>query len=115
MSLNIRGNKGRVVIDGREFTGGNISIVNGKVTVDGVVQDGQLVGDVKIDIHGDVERLEAGAGNVTVSGACGQVSTMSGNIECGNVSGNVKTMSGDVTCGTVGGGVSTMSGDIRHR
>ncbi len=106
---------GRIVIDGREFSGKNISIVNGKVTVDGVVQDDQLVGDVNIDVHGDVVKLDAGSGSVTVSGSCGQVSTMSGDVECGNVSGNVKTMSGDVTCGAVGGGVSTMSGDIRHR
>lgn len=105
----------RVIIDGREFTGRSINIVGNKVVVDGVVQEGDLVGDVKIDVYGDVERLDAGSGNVTVSGSCGQVSTMSGGVECGDVTGNVKTMSGDVTCGAIAGGVSTMSGDIRHR
>lgn len=101
---------GRIVIDGREFTGNSISIVNGKVTVDGVAQEGQLVGDVKIDVHGDVVSMNAGSGNVTISGSCGSVQTMSG-----DVSGNIKTMSGDVTCGAIGGSVGTMSGDIRHR
>lgn len=106
---------GRIVIDGREFTGNSISIVNGKVTVDGVAQEGQLVGDVKIDVHGDVVSMNAGSGNVTISGSCGSVQTMSGDVECGDVSGNIKTMSGDVTCGAIGGSVGTMSGDIRHR
>lgn len=114
MNFNMKAG-GRIVIDGREFTGSSISIVNGKVTVDGVVQDGELVGDVKIDVYGDVVKLDAGSGNVTVSGTCGQVSTMSGNVQCGDVHGNVKTMSGDVTCGAISGGASTMSGDIRHR
>lgn len=106
---------GRIVIDGREFRGKNISITGKKVIVDGVEQDGELIGDVKIDIHGDVEKIDSGSGSVTVSGSCGTVQTMSGDVECGNVSGNVKTMSGDVTCGSIGGSVSTMSGDIRHR
>lgn len=110
----MKGN-GRIVIDGREFRGKNLSIVGNKVIVDGVEQDGELVGDVKIDIHGDVDRIDAGIGSVTVSGNCGTISTMSGNVECGNVSGMVKTMSGDVTCGDVSGGVSTMSGNIRHK
>lgn len=114
MNFNMKSG-GRIVIDGREFTGNNISIVKGKVTVDGVVQDGQLVGDVKIDVYGDVVKLDAGSGNVTVSGTCEQVSTMSGDVQCGDVHGNIKTMSGDVTCGTIGGSVSTMSGSIRHR
>lgn len=114
MNFNMKAG-GRIVIDGREFTGGSISIVNGKVTVDGVVQDGQLVGDVKIDVHGDVVSMNSESGDVTVTGSCGSVQTMSGDVKCGDVSGNVKTMSGDVICGAIGGGVSTMSGDIRHR
>lgn len=114
MNFNLKAGS-RIVIDGREFTGSNISIVNGKVTVDGVVQEGQLVGNVKIDVHGDVLSLGSGSGDVTVTGSCGSVQTMSGDVECGNVTGNVKTMSGDVTCGTIGGSASTMSGDIRHR
>lgn len=114
-NINMRGS-GRVVIDGREYTGKSIIVGNdGKVTVDGVLQDGSLVGNIKIDVHGDVESMNAGAGDVTVSGSCGPVSTMSGDVHCGDVTGNIKTMSGDVTCGAVRGGVGTMSGDIRHK
>lgn len=108
---------GSVVIDGREFNGNNINIDgNGIVTVDGVQQEGQLVGDIKIEVSGDITRLETTSGDVTVTGSCGMVSTMSGDVETREIVGNVKTMSGDVKCtGPISGSVSTMSGDITHR
>lgn len=106
---------GRIIIDGREFAGQNISINGNKVTVDGVVQDGELVGDIRIEIYGDVDHIDSGSGDVTVSGSAGTVSTMSGSVECGSVGGFVKTMSGNVTCGAVTGSVSTMSGNVRHK
>lgn len=113
MKLNMRGS-GRIVIDGREFVGRSVTIIDDKVTVDGVEQDGSLIGDVSITIHGDVDRIETVVGSVEVSGSCGQVKTMSGDVHCGDVTGDVGTMSGDVTCGRVGGNVKTMSGDIRQ-
>lgn len=113
-NINMKGS-GRVVIDGRDFTGNNITIRGNKVVVDGVEQSGELVGDIKIDVHGDVVSLNAGSGDVTISGSCGPISTMSGDVHCGDVTGNIKTMSGDVTCGAVRGSVGTMSGDIRHK
>ncbi|WP_345842502.1 hypothetical protein [Shewanella algae] len=112
MEVNMR--SGKIVIDGREFSGSNITIVNGKVTVDGVVQDGELVGDINVTIHGDVERLENSRGKVVAKKA-GSIHTQSGDVECGDVDGSVQTMSGDVNCGDIGGSVSTMSGDVRHR
>lgn len=112
MDLKMKG--GRIVIDGREFTGRNISIDgSGRVIVDGVQQDGSLVGPVSVQIFGDVETLST-SGDVTVSGSCGNAKTISGDIQAGDVSGSVQTVSGDVTCRNVGGGVKTISGDIRH-
>lgn len=112
MQLNMR--NCRINIDGKEFRGNNVSITNGKVTVDGVVQDGELVGDVNITVHGDVERLENNAGIVKAN-SVGSVRTQSGDVECGNVTGSVQTMSGDIGCGSIGGSVSTMSGDVKNR
>lgn len=112
MQLNMR--NGRINIDGREFRGNNVTIQNSKVTVDGVVQDGELVGDVNVTIYGDVERLENSCGKV-VANKAGSIHTQSGDVECGDVSGSVQTMSGDVDCGSIGGSVSTMSGDVKHR
>lgn len=99
MNLNLKGSWTQVTIDGRTFTGRSVSIVNGKVIVDGKEQDGQLVGPVSVTVNGDVEVLDNPTGTVSVTGSVGAV----------------KTMSGDVTCGTIGGSVSTMSGDINRR
>lgn len=105
-----------VNIDGRDFVGGrSVVINNGEVWVDGVKQDGTLVGPVSITVHGDVDLIDGPAAKVEVAGSCGSVKTMSGDVRCGNVAGDVGTMSGDVTCGKVGGNIKTMSGDISGR
>lgn len=112
MKLIMKG-RGKVVIDGRDFVAGDISIEGGRVTIDGVEQADRLVGDVNIEVHGDVETLENASGRV-VAQSVGTIKTLSAYVKCGDVSGSIKTMSGDVTCGKVGGSVSTMSGDINH-
>lgn len=104
-----------VTIDGKTFTGRNIKIINDKVIIDGVEQEGSLVDPVSVTVNGDAERIETVSGSVDVSGSCGAVKTMSGDVRCGDVKGDVGTMSGDVTCGKVGGNIKTMSGDITGR
>lgn len=66
---------------------------------------------VKIEIHGEVDRLETESGNVTVYGDCHTVSTQSGDVTC-QAAASISTMSGDVTCSGRPNRVSTMSGDI---
>ncbi len=106
---------GSCTIDGKTFSGKTISIVNGKVVVDGVEQEGNLVGDINITVNGDVETLENTSGDVKANNV-GSIHTVSGDIECGNVSGSVSTVSGDVECrGKIGGNVNTVSGDITER
>jgi hypothetical protein len=102
-----------ITIDGRTFQGDCVTINGDQVFVDGVLQDGKLVGPISITITGDVDRLDCATGNVDVHGTVGDVKTMSGDVDCGAVSGGVTTMSGDVTCGDVAGNVKSMSGDIR--
>lgn len=114
MRINLKGN-GNVTIDGRSFTGRSVTIVNDKVVVDGVEQDGQLVGPVSVTVNGDADVVDNPTGTVTVTGAVGTIKTMSGDVHCKDVSGSVSTMSGDVTCGSIGGSASTMSGDINRR
>lgn len=106
---------GRISIDGRDFVGRSIIIDGDTVIVDGVEQDGKLVGSITVNVHGDAESIETARGSVTVSGSAGPIKTLSGDVRCGNVTGSVQTMSGDVTCGTIGGSVSTMSGGVSHR
>ncbi|WP_339898218.1 hypothetical protein [uncultured Gilvimarinus sp.] len=103
-----------ICIDGRKFSGRNVTIKGNKVIVDGVEQGGELIGDVTVTVNGNVERVETEAGNVNVTGQAGSIKTMSGDVKSGPVSGSVSTMSGDVTCPSIGGSVKTMSGDIRQ-
>ncbi len=113
MNFNMKGN-GTITINGRQFTGRNVSISNGKITVDGATQEGELAGDINVVVHGDIDKLENSCGTVTANNV-GSINTQSGDVECGNVSGSVKTMSGDIECGNVGGNIDTMSGDISYR
>lgn len=71
-------NFNRVFVNGKEFacSGRNISIINGKVIVDGaVIQDG-LHGDITVVVDGDVNLVDCG-GDVTINGSC------FGKINCG--------------------------------
>lgn len=113
-NFTMRGN-GRISIDGRDFVGRSVVINGDTVVIDGVVQDGKLVGPVNVTLHGDAESIETASGTVTVTGKAGSVNTSSGNVRCGDVAGGVQTMSGDVTCGAINGPVRTMSGDVSHR
>jgi hypothetical protein len=110
MNINF-GRKGSVTIDGRTFSGNNISISGDKVIIDGVQQEGSLVGDVHVSINGDVEALQITSGSITVT--AGSIKTTSGDVKCGDVSGSVQTVSGDVACGNVAGNIRTVSGDVK--
>mgnify|MGYP006218724409 CR=1 FL=1 len=111
MNIRMKSSNGNVVIDGRSFNGKNIVIGNGKVTIDGVEQEGELVGEVNITVNGDVDFIENSSGKVEAVNV-GSVKTQSGDVVCGDVNGNVTTMSGKVSCCKIAGSVSTMSGDI---
>ena len=111
MNLNIR--SGHVVVNGKRYQGRNVTIINGRVTIDGVTQDGELTGDINVVVNGDVDSIENECGSVTAQNV-GSINTQSGDVRCGDVSGSIQTMSGDVTCKAVKGSVRTMSGDIRH-
>jgi hypothetical protein len=107
------GRSSRVVIDGREFVGSSISINrDGVVIVDGIAQDGELVGPVNVVVHGDVTNVETTSGSIEVTGQAGSVQTTSGDVRCGNVNGSVQTVSGDVTATTISGGARSFSGDM---
>ena len=112
MNINMRSG-GKVTIYGRTFSGRDVVIQNGKVVVDGKTQDGELVGDVSVVVHGDVEILENAGGSVTAQNI-GSINTGSGDVRCGNVSGAIRTGSGDVQCDNVSGSIRTGSGDVYH-
>ena len=109
--MKIKMNNGRVDIDGRSFTGNCVQIIGNKVVVDGVTQDGELIGDISVVVHGDAESIVTGSGDVTANNV-GRITTASGDVKCNDVSGSITTASGDVECALVHGNVSTMSGDV---
>lgn len=95
-------------IDGRSFSGRNIIIRNGVVTIDGVRQGGELSGVVEIKItDGVLERLETDAG-VTCGNVGGDVRAGM-EVNCGAVTGSVRAGM-NVTCETVGGSVDAGMG-----
>ena len=108
-----------ITINGQTYSGKNVSIINGVVTIDGKQQDGnKLSGIVRIELTGDLANVQVDApivvhgnvhGSVTAEGpvTCGNVEgdvDADGPCTCGNVKGNV-TADGPCTCGDVGGDV----------
>ncbi|WP_318493341.1 hypothetical protein [Photobacterium leiognathi] len=110
----MKSSKSSVVIDGRSFSGRSIEINGNKVVVDGVTQEGELVGDISITVNGDVDSLQTGSGDVK-AGDVKEIRTGSGGVTCGHVSGSIQTGAGNVECGSVSGSILTMLGDIYHR
>jgi cytoskeletal protein CcmA (bactofilin family) len=87
------------------ITGGNITIRNGKVFVDG---EEVKVGDENtkfkdVYITGDVRNIKC-AGSVHITGNVKGDIDCGGSCHCGNVGGSVDA-GGSVVCGTVGGDV----------
>lgn len=102
-----------VEINGRTFSGKNITIDSKGVVIDGKRAElgPELV--FNVTVIGEVQSID-GANSVKVTGPVGSVKTMSGEVECGDVTGNVSTMGGGVTANNIAGNVKTMSGDITY-
>ncbi|MGE6347932.1 hypothetical protein ACQKIY_25340 [Bacillus mycoides] len=117
-----------ISIGGVTYTGRNITVNNGQVIVDGVIQGQKLEekniiinadnfqGTLKCgystvvngNIGGDVESN----GSVTCDGIGGSVSA-GGSVRCDDVKGNVSA-GGSVNCGNIGGSAMA-GGSIKHR
>lgn len=118
-------------INGKSYSGRNVTIINGKVVVDGVdlTPEGKTINitvDANIDkldvdmcdkviVNGNVNELTTASGDVDCKDVTGCVKTVSGDIECGNVGGDVSTTSGDVKAENITGNVKTLSGDIKYK
>lgn len=105
-----------VKINGVSYNGNNVTIINGKVIVDGkdMTPDAK---NITIHVDGDISKLSVDiCDKLSVTGNVKDLSTVSGDVTIGgNVSQNVKTVSGDVKCGDISGKVTTVSGDIKNK
>lgn len=106
----------QIIVNGQNITGQDLVI---KKTSDGgtvVMVDGipAFANDVNIniEINGDVESIELGAGTITCANVTNGIKTISGDVRSENIYGNVSTTSGDVDCNDVAGNVTTVSGDV---
>lgn len=100
-----------IQINGKNYSGSNIVISNGKVTIDGQLQADSFTGDIQINISGNVEKVETSTGDVQCESA-GSVNTSTGDVKANEIAGNVKTSTGDVTAKMIHGSVKTSTGDI---
>lgn len=79
-----------IIINGRQIsvTGRNISVINDKVIVDGVIVEEGLSGHVEISFVGDLATLKTN-GSATIEGnVMGNVDA-GGSVNCGDVKGSV--------------------------
>ncbi len=104
---------GQININGKEYSGSNLQIVNGIVKIDGKVVESH---DKKINIYvtGDITMLSVDScDSLEITGEVKSVSSISGDVVInGNVDGNINTVSGDVKCRNHDGNATTVSGDI---
>lgn len=93
-------NMGIVRINGKTYQGNNVSIINGVVKVDGVIQESNVNGVVEIRVlEGTIENLTTDA-SVTCQAVTGNVEA-GGSVQCATVGGSVDA-GGSIKCGDVG-------------
>jgi hypothetical protein len=108
--MKIFGSTGTITVNGSSYSGSNVSIIDGVVTVDGVIQKQKIGHLVNVTIAGDVERVENTAGDVFIRG------NVTGSVECVDIGNDVQTISGNVIAsGSINGNVKTISGDITSK
>ena len=105
-----------IVINGQTIncSGSNITINNGKVIVDGKVVQGDMSGDIHVEIHGNVQNIKC-SGHVTVHGNagyidCGGACEVGGDV-CGDIDAGTHINCGNVT-GDVDAGTSVVCRDV---
>jgi hypothetical protein len=104
--------KRMININNNYHKGKSITIINGKVYIDGkdVTPDAK---EINISVEGNIENLEVDHANaISIKGDINKVKSGSGDISCGNITGGAQTGSGDIDCGVINGDVQTGSGDV---
>ena len=87
-----------VTINGVTYSGNSVSIINGKIVVDGEMKDQQLSNMiVNVVVNGDANEVSTVSGDISVNGNVNSVSSVSGDVNVrGGVNGSVSTVSGDI-------------------
>ena len=113
LSLRAKNKHSFISVNDQQFIGRSVTIIDGKVIVDGIAQD-QFDKEpvINITVDGDVEHLETANGNVDCHNVTGDVNNTNGSITCKNVTGNVTTSNGSITSDDIGGNARSSLGNI---
>lgn len=102
-----RHNMGTITINGRTYTGNNISMSNGRVIIDGEDVTDQTGVDMKsileVRVTGDIENIFCEK-NITIMGNVKEYIDARGSVNCNDVGGDIKA-GGSVNCDDVAGNV----------
>lgn len=104
-----------IEINGRKFTGSNVSIVGGEIIVDGKEVEG-LEGEkeITVNVEGNLVNLHTDHGVVNLKGSAEFIQSVNGNINVdGCVYGDVKAFNGNIDCKAAQGSVSSINGNIK--
>jgi hypothetical protein len=97
-----------IIINGRSYSGSSVSIINGRVTIDGKPQEEAVSGVVEVRItEGSPVSVQSDA-TVRCLDVAGDVHAGM-EVHCGSVGGNVRAGMG-ITCGDVSGDVTAGMG-----
>lgn len=114
-----KNNMGTVSLNGKtvKVSGSNISVINGKIYSDDKLIELPEQKTIDITVEGDVQTLKVDAcDQVTINGNCENVEAGTGNVKItGDVHGDVTTDTGNITCGNVGGNCETYVGNINRK
>jgi len=106
-----------IQINGQNFTGGNVSIINGKVIIDGEevqYENNSKNPVINIVVQGNCGDITSDNGNITVQQNTNNVSSKNGTIKIdGSVAGSVDNKNGNISVrGNVQGNCITKNGNI---
>lgn len=105
-----------ITINGKKYSGNNISINNNKVVIDGKTIN-ENSKEIYIYVDGNIESLSSDiVSQLIVDGDVNTLTTTNGDcVVLGDVTNNIKTTNGTVKIsGSVGGNVKTTNGNVKY-
>lgn len=107
MSINGR------TIDG-DFSGRKVSLVNGKVFVDGKeLKTPDDKEPIKVEIHGELQELVCDGCEIKIEGNVGSINGRTSTIQCNTIAGDASVGAGSIAAGIIKGNASAGSGTIK--
>ena len=103
-----------IQINGETFSGGNVSIINGEIIIDGNKVNSSDSKTINIVVQGNCGDIVSDNGNITIEQSAANVESKNGTINIkGSVGNNVENKNGNIKIqGDVQGNCTTKNGNI---